>query len=69
AGIVLWTEYYVKSRMKLSEGFKGWNVSAFISWVLGSLVIYYLYVMEGLWYGLLVGFLTTFLVYVVLRSR
>ncbi|MEM4471908.1 MAG: hypothetical protein QXN61_06945, partial [Zestosphaera sp.] len=32
AGIVLWTEYYVKSRMKLSEGFKGWNVSAFISW-------------------------------------
>ncbi|MEM3924143.1 MAG: hypothetical protein QXZ48_07660 [Zestosphaera sp.] len=69
AGIVLWTEYYVKSRMKLSEGFKGWNVSAFISWALGSLVIYYLYVMEGLWYGLLVGFLTTFLVYVVLRSR
>lgn len=69
AGIVLWTEYYVKSRMKLSEGFKGWNVYAFISWALGSLVIYYLYVMEGLWYGLLAGFLTTFLVYVVLRSR
>lgn len=69
AGIVLWTEYYVKSRMKLSEGFKGWNVYAFISWALGSLVIYYLYVMEGLWYGLLAGFLTTFLVYVVLRSH
>lgn len=69
AGIVLWTEYYVKSGMKLSEGFKGWNVYAFISWALGSLVIYYLYVMEGLWYGLLAGFLATFLVYVVLRSR
>lgn len=69
AGIVLWTEYYVKSRMKLGEGVRGWNLHAFISWALGSLVLYYLYVMEGLWYGLLAGFLTTFLTYVLVRRR
>ena len=70
AGIVLWTEYYVKSRMRLSESMNNWNVRAFASWILGSLVIYYLYVIEGLWYGLLAGFLVTSLSYVILsRSR
>ncbi|MEO3993683.1 MAG: hypothetical protein QN229_05230 [Desulfurococcaceae archaeon TW002] len=69
AGIVLWTEYYIKSRMKLGEGIKGWNIRAFISWVLGSIVIYYLYVTEGLWYGLLAGFLTTLIIYTILRKR
>lgn len=69
AGIVLWTEYYVKARMKLGEGVRSWNLHAFVSWALGSLVVYYLYVMEGLWYGLLAGFLATFLTYVVVRRR
>ncbi|MCC6032521.1 MAG: hypothetical protein LM561_00360 [Desulfurococcaceae archaeon] len=70
AGIVLWTEYYIRSRKKLGENIKNWNIQAFISWVLGSSVIYYLYVIEGLWYGLLVGFLVTSLTYVILpRGR
>lgn len=69
AGIVLWTEYYIKSRMKLSEGIESWNPYAFISWIIGSLTIYYLYVVKKLWYGLLVGFLITSIVYVVIRRR
>lgn len=69
AGIVLWTEYYIKSRMKLSEGIESWNPYAFISWIIGSLTIYHLYVVKKLWYGLLVGFLITSIVYVVIRRR
>ncbi len=69
AGIVLWTEYYVKSRMKLGEGVKGWNIRAFASWILGSLIIYYLHVIEGLWYGLIIGFLITSLAYIIMRKR
>jgi len=69
AGIVIWTEYYAKSRMKLAETTKTWNIPAFIAWALGSLVIYYLYVTRGLWYGLLIGFFTTFLVYLVIPRK
>lgn len=69
AGIVLWTDYYLKSKMKLSENVRSWNQYAFISWALGSLTIYYLNVIEGLWYGLLVGFLVTFLTYFIVPSR
>ncbi|MEM0106575.1 MAG: hypothetical protein QXX81_08615, partial [Zestosphaera sp.] len=63
AGIVLWTDYYFKSRMRVGVGAGGWNPYAFASWGLGSLTIYYLNVVEGLWYGLLLGFLATFLTY------
>jgi hypothetical protein len=69
AGIVIWTEYYAKSRMKLAEATKIWNIQAFTAWALGSLVIYYLYAIRGLWYGLLIGFFTTFLVYLVIPRK
>jgi cytosine permease len=69
AGIVIWTEYYVKSRLKFIETPKAWNIPAFIAWALGSLVIYYLYAVRGLWYGLLIGFFTTFIVYLVVPRK
>lgn len=69
AGIVLWTDYYLKSKMKLNNNVRSWNPYAFISWALGSLTIYYLNVVEGLWYGLLIGFLITFLTYLITPTR
>jgi hypothetical protein len=45
-----------------------WNVIAFISWILGSIIIYYLYISKNLWYGILIGFLTTFLSYLILSN-
>jgi cytosine permease len=68
AGVVIWTEYYIMSKLKPREQSYKWNVAAFTSWALGSIIIYYLYVLKNLWYGIPIGFLTTFSSYLILRS-
>jgi len=68
AGVVIWTEYYIMSKLKPREKSYKWNVAAFTSWALGSIIIYYLYVLKNLWYGIPIGFLTTFSSYLILRS-
>jgi len=73
AGIVLWTDYFLVSKGGWREARAGWNVRAFISWFSGSAVIYWLYILKGVWWGILLGFLTTFLIYIIstkiFRSR
>jgi len=68
AGVIVWTEYYIASKLKPREEPYRWNVAAFISWTLGSIAIYCLYVLKGLWYGIPIGFLVAFLSYLALRS-
>lgn len=68
AGVVLWVDYYVKSKMNLEDSPRKWNIYAFTAWALGSIVIYYLYVLQGLWYGVLVGFAATLLIYLITPS-
>lgn len=68
AGVVIWTEYYVTSRLKSGKTLYRWNAVAFASWALGSIAIYYLYVLKGLWHGIPIGFLTTFLSYLILHN-
>lgn len=69
AGIVLWTDYYTKPGKRTSKDTRNWNLHAFISWFLGSLTIYYLNVVMSLWYGLLIGFLITFLTYLMTTKK
>jgi cytosine permease len=68
AGIVIWTEYYITSKLRPRKTLYKWNVIAFISWILGSIIIYYLYISKNLWYGIPIGFLTTFLSYLILSN-
>lgn len=65
AGVVVWTDYYLRSGRRWSPGHARVNPHAFASWALGSLAIYYLYVVRGLWYGLLAGFLVASLTYLL----
>jgi len=64
AGIVVWTDYYIVK--------KGWsndvrkvNLWGFLAWLVGSVTIYALL---GTWYGTLLGFLATFVTYIVLAG-
>jgi len=59
----------LNQELKFIETPKAWNIPAFIAWALGSLVIYYSYAVRGLWYGLLIGFFTTFIVYLVVPRK
>jgi cytosine permease len=68
AGIVIWTEYYITSKLRPRKTLYKWNVIAFISWILGSIIIYYLYISKNLWYGIPIGFLTTLLSYLILSN-
>ena len=68
AGIVIWTQYYITSKLRPRKTLYKWNVIAFISWILGSIIIYYLYISKNLWYGIPIGFLTTFLSYLILSN-
>jgi cytosine permease len=68
AGIVIWTEYYITSKLRPRKTLYKWNVTAFISWILGSIIIYYLYISKNLWYGIPIGFLTTLLSYLILSN-
>lgn len=63
AGIVIWTDYYTKSGMRSSTRPASWRPAAFASWAIGSITVYYLYVLSGYWYGLLIGFLLTAVAY------
>ncbi len=69
AGIILWTDYLVTNKvlkMRWRDVKRGVNWGAFASWLAGSASIYYLNYVVKAWYGLLVGFLITFITYYVL---
>mgnify|MGYP001626327790 CR=1 FL=1 len=68
AGIVLWTDYFVVCRRRWSEVKRVVNLPAFISWLIGSITIYYLNFVVQAWYGTLLGFLVTSVVYVISSS-
>ena len=68
AGIVLWTDYFIVCKGKWGEVKRVINWLAFLSWFIGSVTIYYLNFVVKAWYGTLVGFLVTFIIYVILSS-
>ncbi|WP_440059497.1 hypothetical protein ACSU1N_06845 [Thermogladius sp. 4427co] len=55
AGVVIWTDY-ILNRKLWEKPARIWNIWAFISWFSGSIVILVLYMIMGLWYGILIGF-------------
>ncbi len=69
AGVVLWTDYFLVAKGRWSEPTMVANYRAFLSWFLGSLTIWYLHVHKMYWYGILAGFLVTFIVYLLIGPR
>lgn len=70
AGVVIWTHYYVVRRRSPSEASPpSVNVPAFLAWTVGSIAIYLVYVSMGRWYGIFIGFLLAFIVYLLSARR
>ncbi len=69
AGVVLWTDYFLVSKGRWTERNMVANYQAFLSWFLGSVTIWYLHVHRQFWYGILAGFLVTFIVYYIIGPR
>ncbi len=69
AGVVLWTDYFLVSKGRWTEKNMVANYQAFLSWFLGSVTIWYLHVHRQFWYGILAGFLVTFIVYYIIGPR
>ncbi len=67
-GVILWSDYYIIRRLTRDDWGLGRTINwkAFLTWFIGSLLIYYLNYILQLWYGLLLCFLAIAVLYIVL---